>query len=148
MTFSAAKTNIFELTLDRLFFSGAADEEFEDASVLISGDVNPPDIELTLNFDGKVIIEEESNSLWNDEGASPVFSTEGEHQIQIAAVNGDCTRSVTFTFITGSVTTPAEPETDPMSNIPGSSGGGCNFGVLGIGIWAAGILFAPNSRKH
>ena len=121
LTFSVAKTNIFDLLLDKLFFSGNTAEEFDNASILISGDVAPNDIEWTLNFDGKVISEEELNFLYDDEGAStsPIFSTAGEHQIQIAASKGDCTRSVTFTFIAES----------GMSNAIGSSGGGCNTGL-------------------
>ena len=128
LTFSVAKTNIFELLLDKVFFNSTLDGEFNDVSVLISGDVKTTDIEWTLNFDGKVISEEELKFLYNDEGvsASPVFSTEGEHQIQIIANKGDCIRSVTLTFITGEETAPI----DTMSNI-GSEGSSCNTG-LGI----------------
>ena len=135
LTFSVAKTNIFELLLDKLFFSGTTGEEFDDASVLISGDVNPSEIQWTLNFDDKVVSEEELDFLYDEDGTStsPTFDTEGEHQIQIVASKGDCTRSLTFTFIT-------EAETTSTSNISNSSSSGCNFGVFGIGIWAVGIL--------
>ena len=138
LTFSVAKTNIFELLLDKVFFSGSIGTEFDDASILISGDVEPSeDLEWTLNFDGKVISEEELNFLYNDAGTSvsPAFSTEGEHQIQIAASKGDCTRSVTFTFIAESETIP----TEQMSLATRSSGGGCN---TGLGFVALAFLMA------
>ncbi len=140
LTFSVAKTNIFELLLDKVFFSGSIGTEFDDASILISGDVDPNDIEWTLNFDGKVISEEELDFIYNDAGisVSPTFSTEGEHQIQIAASTGDCTRSVTFTFIAESGTIP----TEPVSSVTGSSGGGCNSG-FGLGA----LVFLMAFRK-
>ena len=138
LTFSVAKTNIFELLLDKLFFSGNTAEEFDDASILISGDVDPNDIEWTLNFDDKVISEEELNFLYNDEvsSVSPIFSTEGEHQIQIAASKGDCTRSVTFTFIAEAGIIP----TEPMTNAIGSSGGGCNTGLGTLALLMSGLI--------
>ena len=125
LTFSVAKTNIFELLLDKLLFNTA-----DEASILISGDVAPNDIEWTLNFDNNVISEEELNFMYNNKGVStsPAFSTEGEHQIQISASNGDCTRSVTFTFISEAEKNPTEP-TSPTSNVLGSSGSGCNTGL-------------------
>ena len=142
LTFSVAKTNIFDLLLDKLFFSGNTAEEFDNASILISGDVAPNDIKWTLNFDGKVISEEELNFLYNDAGTSvsPAFSTEGEHQIQIAASKGDCTRSVTFTFIAESETIP----TEQMSLATRSSGGGCN---TGLGFVALAFLMAFRKKN-
>ena len=143
LTFSVAKTNIFEFLLDKLFFSGNTAEEFDNASILISGDVDINDIEWTLNFDGKVISEEELNFLYNDKGSSvsPAFSTEGEHQVQIAASKGDCTRSVTFTFIAEAESgiVPTDP-TSPASNVIGSSGGGCNTGLGTLALLMSGLM--------